>query len=262
MNKKTSHIKNFWKEQAQQFKKSQLATAPDIFYRNLEIENIEKYLRNGGSVLDIGCGNGFSTIRFAEHFPKIKIIGIDYSPEMIKYANQALSQYPRLKERVSFRVGDVLSLSSVGLPKTFDYIVSERCLINLLNWEEQQQALFEMKQVLKKGGRIVLCENTQEGLERLNKIRKTLDLKPIKVRWHNYYMPESKLLRFVKKHFVLESVKNIGSLYYIISRVVYAKLCDVRGVEPDYLNPINEIASKLEPFGDCSPNYIFLLKKQ
>ena len=119
-----------------------------------------------------------------------------------------------------------------------------------------------MKKVLKKNGKIVLCENTQEGLDRLNELRNKQDLFSIKVRWHNYYMPEKKLLSFAKKHFKVEEVNNIGSLYYIISRVVYAKLSDLENKEPEYLHPINKIASQLPSIGNYSPNFIFVLKNK
>ncbi|MFH1536886.1 MAG: class I SAM-dependent methyltransferase [Patescibacteria group bacterium] len=259
----TKKIKEFWKEQAKEFKESDLATAPDTYYRDLEINRIEAYLKDAKNILDIGCGNGYSTIKFAKKYKKAKFLGIDYSEEMVKYASKSLSKNKNLKNRVKFAVGDVLSLSK-HLPdeNRFDFIISERCLINLRNWEEQKKALLEMKKILKKNGRIILCENTQEGLARLNELRKRQNLFSIKVRWHNFYMPEKKLIEFSKKHFRVEDINNIGSLYYIISRVVYAKLAALENKEPEYLHPINKIASQLPSIGNFSPNYIFLLKNK
>src|SRR5438132_1327775 len=85
---------------------------------------------------------------------------------------------------------------------------------------------------------------SQEGLARLNVLRKSFDLHPITVRWHNYYMPEKKLLSFANKNFKVEAIENIGNLYYIISRVVYAKLAQIEGKEPEYGHPINKIARR------------------
>lgn len=257
------NIKKYWEDQAKNFKESPLATAPDVYYRNLEIDRIIGYLKNNKSVLDIGCGNGYSTLKFAKIFFYANFLGIDYSEEMIKFAERTLLSEKALKGRVKFDVGNVMSLSSYApTRKKFDYIVSERCLINLLNWEEQKKALLEMKKVLKKNGKIILCENTQEGLVRLNKLRQKLGLFSIKVRWHNYYLPEKKFLNFAKKHFVIKEVNNIGSLYYIISRVVYAKLCDLENKKPEYLHQINKIASQLPSIGNYSPNFIFVLKNK
>ena len=262
---KTKQITEFWEDQATEFRQSHLATAPDTYYRKLEISRIEDYLKDNVRVLDIGCGNGYSTIEFAKKFTSSTFIGIDYSEKMITYANKHKSRLkPDIKKRLQFAVGDVLKLANHATHKgkKYDFIVSERCLINLQNWKEQQHALLEMKKLLKKNGRIILCENTQEGLGRLNKLRKRFGLFAINVRWHNYYMPEKKLLAFVRNRFKIEEVNNIGSLYYILSRVVYAKLAALEGKTPDYLHPINKIASDLPSIGIFSPNFVFLLKNK
>jgi len=260
MNKQKKQVKDFWQNQALEFKGSDLATAPDTYYRQLEINRIISYLKDGKVILDIGCGNGYSTLKFAKKFSQSRFIGVDYSEEMIRYAKKNLVKEKNLKGRVKFLVGDVRNLSThPEIKQKFDYLVSERCLINLLNWKQQKQALLEMKKLLKKDGGIVLCENTQEGLQRLNQLRNKLKLFSIKVRWHNYYLPQKKLLEFARKYFKVEEINNIGSLYYIISRVVYAKLVDLEGKEPQYLHPINKIASQLPSIGDYSPNYIFIL---
>ena len=260
-------VLEFWNEQAQKFKDSQLATAPDTYYRELEIRSILAYLKDGVSVLDVGCGNGYSTFEFARQLPRAKFTGVDYSAAMVAYARKALAkQGEKVRARMSFSEANALSLSSAPelQGRKFDLIVSERCLINLGNWKEQQQALFEMKKLLKKGGRIILTENTQEGLARLNTLRKQFGLQVIKVRWHNYYMPEKKLIEFAKKHFRLEEIENCGNLYYILSRVVYAKLVALEGKEPDYLHPINKMASELPTLGtySYSPNFIFVLRNK
>ena len=264
MPKKDKKVKDFWQDQAKQFQGSHLATAPDTYYRQLEIKQISQRLKNGKKILDVGCGNGFSTIKFAEKFTQSKFIGIDYSDQMINFAHKNLNQKSKLKNRLQFHVGDVRHLSRLDVlkGKKFDYIISERCLINLLNWPEQKTALLELKKLLKPGGQIILCENTREGLSRLNKLRASFGLKPITVRWHNYYMPEKKLLALANKNFKIESAINIGSLYYIISRVVYAKLAQLEGKEPQYLHPINKIASRLPILGNYSPNFIFVLRKK
>jgi ubiquinone/menaquinone biosynthesis C-methylase UbiE len=258
---KNKKIKNFWDEQAERFKGTPLAGAPDIFYQDLEIDRIISYLKDGKKVLDIGCGNGNATLKLADKFPHSDFLGVDYSEKMIKYARQGLSKNKELKNRVIFEIGDVNKLSSF-LNKKFDYVISKRCLINLLNWNDQKKAILEMKKVLKKDGSIILCENTKEGLDRLNVLRKEFRLKPISVRWHNCYLPEKKLLGFLPKYFKVADVNNIGSLYYILSRVVHAKLSFDDGKEPDYLHPINKIASKLPSVGNYSSNFIFFLKNR
>lgn len=269
MKKPTAHgatksVKQFWEDQAKTFKESQFATAPDSYYRELEIKSILAHLHDGASVLDVGCGNGFSTFAFARKLMSARFIGVDYSKSMITFARHALKRQKKsVGRRLSFEIGNVLHLSSLPAlrGKKFNYIVSERCLINLANWPEQARSLLEMKKLLKKGGRIILTENTQEGLARLNVLRKQFGLRAITVRWHNYYMPEKKLLSFARKHFKVESIENCGNLYYILSRVVYAKLAEMQKTQPNYLHPINKIASALPSLGNYqySPNFIYVL---
>lgn len=256
-------VKQFWDEQAEAFQESDLATAPDHYYREMEIDRILSHLSNGQTILDVGCGNGYSTLCFSKALLSSKIIGLDYSESMIRHANAALAKSDGA-DRIEFLVGNVLSLTSdpvIGKRK-FDTIVSERCLINLQNWEEQRAALLQMKELLQPDGRIILTENTQEGLANLNVLRGQFGLPSIAVRWHNYYLPQKTLEKFLSENFTIEAVENIGNLYYIISRVVYAKLAALEGKEPEYLHPINRIASQLPslPSYEYSPNFIYTLR--
>ena len=139
-------VKQFWDEQAKTFQESDLATAPDHYYREMEIDRVLAHLSNGQTVLDVGCGNGYSTLCFSKALPSSKIVGVDYSDSMIRHANVALAKSD-VGNRIEFLVGNVLSLTSVPAigKRKFDAIVSERCLINLQNWEEQRAALLQMK---------------------------------------------------------------------------------------------------------------------
>ncbi len=256
-------VKEFWETQAKENKTTEFATNPDGNYRELEISRIGDDLKDKTTVLDVGCGNGYSTLIFAKRFPNMKIVGVDYSPEMIAFANEALEKEPKLKKRVRFAVADVLALSKdKELVGKFDFVVSERCVINLLTWAKQKASILEMKKTLKKNGVILLCENTHDGLDRLNSLRKSLGLFAITVRWHNRYLLEKELLPFIKRTFKVRAIKNIGSLYYIISRVVYAKLADLEGKQPSYNHPMNVIAKELPSIGEFSPNYLFVLQNK
>jgi len=58
--------------------------------------------------------------------------------------------------------------------------------------------------------------------------------------------------------------ENIGNLYYIISRVVYAAMIKAVGQEPQYDHIINQVASELPSFGFgdefYSPNFLYVLR--
>lgn len=251
-------IKDFWEQQAHTFGQSDLATAPDHHYRQLEIRETLKHLEDGQRVLDVGCGNGYSTLRFSAAFPTSTFIGIDYSPTMIAHAKAALTSAN--VTNVHFARADVLNLDAFE-QSGFDAVVSERCIINLKSWDEQKIAILNMKAKLQPGGTLLLVENTQEGLASLNAMRADFGLHEITTRWHNYYVPQKELDEWLPNHFRIESVQNIGNLYYIMSRVLYASLAKNSGKEPDYNHPINELASRMPTLSQYSfsPNFLYVL---
>jgi len=57
------------------------------------LEGVVPKLKSGGSVADVGCGLGSSTIIMAKAFPKTKFLGFDYHLESIEWArNDAISE--------------------------------------------------------------------------------------------------------------------------------------------------------------------------
>jgi SAM-dependent methyltransferase len=253
-------VHDFWDKQAAEFGASDLATAPDHFYREMEIKRIIEHLVDGESILDVGCGNGYSTFKFADAFPKSRFFGLDYSEPMIDQARETRKGWAE-EGGPAFIIGNVLQLEK-DFPAKFDTIVSERCLINLANWEEQQNALLQMKERLKPDGRIILVENFMNGLRSLNHQREKFGLHPIEVRWHNRYLEMNEFLIFCGKHFDIEYEDNIGNIYYLLSRVLYAALAKREGKEPEYSHPINEIAAQLPSLGfyQHSPNWLMVLR--
>lgn len=250
-------VKAFWDAQAVEHGASDLATAPDHYYRELEIAKIIEHLRPDENVLDVGCGNGYSTQAF-KHAVDSNFVGIDYSPAMIAAA------YRHADERLVFFTGDVRALPDIA---KFDTIISERCLINLASWDEQQHAILEMKRCLRPGGRIILVENFEDGLNNLNELRAGFGLHEIEVRWHNRYLKLAEFDPFISDHFDVIHRENIGNLYYIVSRVVYAALARSEGQEPRYDHFINKVASDLPTLGlhpdinaFYSPNFLHVLR--
>lgn len=260
MKKKEKQIKEFWDQQAVKYKTSYLATVPDKFLKELEISNILKYIpQQNKKVIDIGCGNGFSTIRFAKE-RKIDIVGLDYSEEMIKQAKKVLQRQKVIKGNISFTAGDVLNLNNFQ-KGTFDIVISDRCLINLVSLGDQKKAIKEIWKILKKGGKYIMCEDTQEGLAKINEMRKIAGLSIIPNHWHNLYLNEKKLLPYIKRYFKILKIDNFSSLYYIASRIFNA-ISSKDTTKPDYLSIINETAARLHSVGDHSPLKIFYLERK
>lgn len=257
----TKKIKSFWGEQAKKFGSNYLATVPDKYLKQLEIVNILKYIPNCNiKMADIGCGNGFSTIAFAKE-RKCRFTGIDYSDEMIKWAIEAgKKQEKKLIGTANFKVGDVLNLKDIKSGE-FDVITTDRCLINLTSLAEQKKAIKELARIVKRGGNYIMCEDTQEGLAKLNKLRVLAGLTAIPNHWHNIYINEKRIIPFIKRYFNIEIIDNFGSMYYLASRIFNA-LASPNPTKPNYLSVINRVAVELPTVGNFAPIKIFFLKKK
>ncbi|TSC55547.1 MAG: hypothetical protein G01um101418_869 [Parcubacteria group bacterium Gr01-1014_18] len=116
----------------------------------------DQYIREGISVLDLGCGNG----RFFPlvHANKAQYTGIDQSQGLIGKA-------PVVYPEGTWRVGDVTSqlrmkneeLSKWGASgRGFDAIFSFAVLNHIPTFELQKQVLANAKSVLKPGGLLIM----------------------------------------------------------------------------------------------------------
>jgi SAM-dependent methyltransferase len=106
-------------------------------------------LQAGGSVLDVGCGNGDDLRVLAEIVgPSGHVVGVDRSAEMVAQARERTRGLP-----VEVRIGDAQQLD---LPDDrFDGCRSDRVLQHLPN---PGQALREMVRVARPGGRVTVID--------------------------------------------------------------------------------------------------------
>jgi ubiquinone/menaquinone biosynthesis C-methylase UbiE len=219
-------------------------TACDYQLRELEINLGSSYMSDGQRVLDVGCGLGYAPVQYASR-KALTAFGIDYSEKMIEGANRLLGETkPDLRGAVSFRHASVLELPFDS--GSLDVVTSSRCLMALLEWELQKQALVEIHRVLKPGGLLVMMEGTFDGLERLNEMRGRFGLDAIaadgKDRLFTLKFRESELLEFTKPFYVLEHTQRFG-MYYFLTRVVQPLL--VAPDRPSYDHKLNEVAREI-----------------
>jgi len=99
-----------------------------------------------GAILDVSCGSGELLSELAwRGFQKLH--GVDIADKMLSTARKKLPGKVKLYE------ADVLNLPFAS--HTFDYVASTEAFHH---YPEQEQALLELKRVLKKGGSLIVAD--------------------------------------------------------------------------------------------------------
>ena len=106
-------------------------------------------LKNGESVLDVGCGGGGNLARILERCPESRADGIDYSEESVACSRKVTRKYA---DRCSILCGDAMRLPYQD--DTYDRAVAFE---SIYFWPDPVQGLKEMLRVLKKGGKAILA---------------------------------------------------------------------------------------------------------
>jgi len=263
-----NNIKNYWEQRASSPGKKNITTN-DMWLRELEVKTLTKTLEKmnlpqNASVLDIGCGDGYSTINIAKKFPNVYFYGIDFSESMIRIASSQLQEKvanAKGIKNIKFQVGDVLELSKI-FNKRFDVTITDRCLINLKTYEIQRKAISEIAKVTKNRGHYIGIENFLDGQSGMNKAREKVGLSEISVRWHNLFFTENQFKEMIREDFEMIEINNFSSSYYFATRVIYSKMCQIRREEPDYNHEIHQLAINLPHFGNFSPIKCVVLQKK
>ena len=123
---------------------------------------LENFRYEGQRLLDLGCGSGVPSLRFAKI--GYEVWGFDISPNNIKIAKTLAKRY-RLEDRMHFSIQKAEQLDYPS--EFFDIIVG----IDILHHVEIKQAVKECFRVLKKNGSAIFREHI--GVPIFEKIRNT-----------------------------------------------------------------------------------------
>ena len=124
--------------------------------RNIEnsYSSLLELLKDGLSVLDVGCGSGAITADIARR-TNGKVVGIDFSEHLIELAQKNYAQLPNL----SFEVANINDYVST---EKFDLVIAARTLQWVNNPAEVVQ---KMVSLLKKGGKISINDYNHTKIE-------------------------------------------------------------------------------------------------
>jgi SAM-dependent methyltransferase len=251
-------IHSYWNERAARDPTAQ-STTQDVYLRDIEYRVLRRVSAavKPRRVIDIGCGDAFTTAKLSKEFPQTSFIGCDYSENMVRNASRNIELLGISNLQVS--IADVTKCVPGGL---FDLAYTTRCLINLPSWDLQVVALNRIADCLERGGHYAMIENFIEGQKAFNELRLEFGLEPIPVRDHNTFFNTGQILDELKEKFDLIESINISSSYYLVTRLVYSKICQLNNVEPDYLDPHHEWGSRLPFSGEHGPVRFMLWRKR
>jgi SAM-dependent methyltransferase len=252
--------KQFWQNRAlNKGFNTKNVTDNDVYRRELEITSIIPYIPKDGVGIDIGCGSAYGTDEFSEHCKSI--VCSDFSENMIELAKQNHSSNPKL----SFRVEDVVN--HVEEENIYDFAISQRCLINILDVKNQYKSIDNIHKKLKVGGLYIMLEGSKNGREELNRLRVEAGLPPMPDVEFNLDFEEDDLLLHCSYKFKMVRIEYLG-FYDYISRVVYPLI--VSPEQPKYESPINKyLYNKLtgndimnDTMCDCSRTFLYVMEKR
>lgn len=115
--------------------------------------------------MDFGCGGGIDVILAAHKVGEQgRVVGIDFTPQMIERAKQAVTEVGLQDRNIEFRVVD---MENSQLPNHFADVVISNCVINLC--PDKEAVYKEAFRILRPGGSlaisdIVLTENIDPEL--------------------------------------------------------------------------------------------------
>jgi SAM-dependent methyltransferase len=250
-------LKQYWDRRAS-LNLGPQSTTMDVYMREVEIHALLDRVvgLEHATIADIGCGDGRTTAKLAARCPEAIVQGADFSPNMLEMARQ-VAEESRLSN-LSFREEDV----GQGVAGHFDVIVTTRCLINLPSWDLQRKALRNIHAALNDGGHYLMVENFLEGHANMNRVRSAFGLPEIAIRDHNLFFDRSRLLDELRDLFEVIEEVNISSSYYLVTRVIYSKLCLEAGRPPDYFDAHHRLAANLPFSGEFGPVRLLSLKKR
>ena len=116
------------------------------YEKYITIHMMDRYIRPGSRILDIGGGPGQYSVHYAKQGHQVTLL--DLSDENVCFAKKKSRQY---RVRITALQGDALDLSRFP-DESFDIVFLMGPLYHLMNEESRLRAVREAKRVLKTGG--------------------------------------------------------------------------------------------------------------
>ena len=201
---KYSEVLNYWNQ-------DNVESMYDKFLLKQEIEMIKKHIPASSKILDAGCGEGEGTYEYSQ-VPGSLIHASDFADTRLKKVSE------RVKNQRNVLLKKVNFLKKYELDFDYDVIISQRFLINIMEWEFQKKVINDFVRRLKVNGKLILLEGSKNGVNELNNFRKIFELPEISVKWHNLFFNDKQLENYLNE-IGIKLVYKVGfSEYFILTR--------------------------------------------
>jgi len=212
--------------------------------RKLETNFVLSQISANDELADFGCGDGESTVHYAAKARTC--LALEHSNRLRTEAGKRFAAAGLTN--VTLVGGDALDLSAYE--GKFNLAVSQRVVINFMSWEEQKLVLENIRRSLRPGGRYVMVENTFEGFEAMNCVRRAAGLPNVPLHdWHNYFLHHDLFMEYLEGKFVIEKTHTFN-LYYLLTRVFVNMFAHFEGYgskarKDDIINAVDDAARRL-----------------
>jgi SAM-dependent methyltransferase len=215
------------------------------------------------TVLDVGCGNGYTLKTLANALPAGSYLGIEQNSKLRELAQQQVAEHGNVR----VLPGDLRARASLELPdESVDILICQRVLINLLSEADSRSALDNIVALVRPQGRLLFIESFTAALLRLNEARAEFGLAPIPPAHHNKYLEEDFFAHPRLQPCASEppAPRNALSTHYYVTRVLHSALSNaVHGEFKRNSHFVKFLSSALpEGVGDYAPlQFHFFVKR-
>ncbi|GIX42219.1 MAG: cyclopropane-fatty-acyl-phospholipid synthase [Leptospiraceae bacterium] len=179
---------------------------------NLYIERAE--IKNGHSILDLGCGWGSFSLYLAERFPDSKIVGVSNSRLQKEYIEKQIKK--RKIKNLKIINAD---MNNFNIKQKFDRVVSIEMFEHMRNYE---LLLKKISQFLKKDGLLFVHIFVHKQFCYYYEVKDETDWMS-KYFFTNGIMPSSNLLHYFQNHLVIEKEWHVNGIHYYKTSMEWLK---------------------------------------
>ncbi len=183
-----------------------------------KIPGLSERLRQGGKILDIGCGAGFAMVELAKSFPRCTCLGVDIEPNSIRLAKQLIRKNG-LQDRVKADLVKGDEPEEFGPENSFD-LVTLFAVLHEVSANLKGKLLGSVARALAPGGTLLILDPAYP--EKLSDLRSEPQRSAVMTQWFeatwgNIVNTATELKEMVSKAGLKVTDEIVFSRHYILT---------------------------------------------